>query len=178
MRKLLAAVVLVLTGNVVSCQRAAGQDSQTEGTMLLRNAVLLREPFKAMPPVAPGTILAVMYDWEIGRGVVTLVAFHDGTTSVYLSSGGGFIGTGSQQSVQRAAAAFREEAARVRGHFTPATAFPLPERGKSRFHLVTDSATLQSGMFTEAELQADAHPLGKLAHLAQDVITAVRQASK
>jgi len=178
MRKLLAAFVAVLTGSVVSCQRATGQDAQTEGTMLLRNAVLRREPFKGMKPVAPGTILAVVYDWEIGRGVVTLAAFHDGTTSIYLSSGGGFLGTGSQPSVQRAAAEFREEAARLRGHFTPASDFPLPDRGKARFHLVTDDATLQSGTFTEAELQADAHPLGKLAKLAQDVITAVRQASK
>jgi hypothetical protein len=169
--------VTLLAGGVVLCQTSA-QDSQSKGTMALRGAVLSREAFKGSAPAVPGTIRAVVYDWDVGGGVATLVAFHDGTTSIYLSSGGGFVGAGAHDSVKRAAAAFRDEAARMRRHFTPAETFPLPDRGRSRFYIVTDGATLQSALFSDSEVQEEGHPLNKLARQAQDVMTAVRRVSK
>ena len=174
---ILAVTITLLTGSVLLAHPSGPQDPQGKGTMALRHAVLSREPFKKMPPAAAGTVRAVVYDWNVGSGVATLVAFEDGTTSVYLSTGGGIIGTGSHESVKRAAAAFRNEAARLRSRFTPAEAFPLPESGESRFYLVTDAATLQSAALSEAELKGDGHPLHKLARLGQDVISAVREAS-
>jgi len=80
--------------------------------------------------------------------------------------------------VKRAATAFRDEAERMRGRFIPAKTFPLPETGKSRFYIVTDAATLQSALFANEELDFKAHPFSNLARLAQEVITAVREASK
>ena len=179
MRNVLAAAIVatVITGSVVSSQRPASQEAPTNKTLALRNAVLSRELFKKLAPRAPGTIRAVVYDWDVDDGTATLVTFEDGATSVYLSTGGGVIGAGKHEAVRRAAAAFRDEAARVRDSFTPATTFPLPDRGKSRVYLVTDTATLQSAAFSDAEVRAQRHPLQKLVQLGQDVFTAVREAS-
>ena len=179
MRNLLifAVIAAVLAAGVLFFRRSDSRGPATDGTMALRNAVLSRELFKDVAPESPGNIRAVVYDWHVGNGVASLVAFADGTTSIYLSSGGGVVGAGAHESVQRAAAAFRDEAARVHGHFVSATAFPLPDPGRSRFYVITHNATLQSGAFTDVELRADGHPLHALARQAQQVIAAVRQAS-
>src|SRR2546430_10376917 len=49
----------------------------------------------ALPIWKPGTPRCVLMDWNVGGSVATLVAFDDGTVSLYLSSGGGIIGAGA-----------------------------------------------------------------------------------
>lgn len=127
-----ASYATLLPKVVVSARRFASQEPSTNRMLALRDAVLSRELFKKLPPLAPGTIRAVVYDWDVNGGVATLVTFDDGTTSIYLSTGGGIIGAGKHETVRRAAAAFRNEAARVRGNFTAATTFPLPDDDRSR----------------------------------------------
>ena len=85
--------------------------------------------------------------------------------------------TGAHASVQCAAAAFRDEAARMRNHFVPAATFPLPEAGRSRFYVITNSVTLQTDVLSDSELRAESHPLHALARQAQNVIATVRQPS-
>jgi hypothetical protein len=48
-----------------------------------------------LPQFEQNAVQAVLMDWFVGKGTATVVAIVDGTASVYLSSGGGFIG-GSQ----------------------------------------------------------------------------------
>lgn len=141
----------------------------------LRNAVLSRELLKESKPT--GGIRVVVYDWRVGGGTATLVAFDDGTTSLYLNPGGGIIGAGAHEPVRRAAEAFRGEAARVSKSFTPVSDYPLPAGGQSIFYIVTDSATLSSGSITSSELTSGNHPLGQLDKLAQDVITQIRKST-
>jgi hypothetical protein len=45
-------------------------------------------------------------DWSMDNGTATLVAYDDGTTSLYTSTGGGVIGAGSHGEVRDAAEAF------------------------------------------------------------------------
>ena len=156
--------------------RVAHREPSADGTALLRQHVLSREIFKQAEP-APG-IRCVVYDWHVGNGIATLVSFDDGTTSLYLSSGGGVIGAGAHESVRRAAQLFREEAARVAGRFQPTTdEYPLPAEGRSVFYVITDSATLTSGPLLSSELVSGKHPMAALARRAQDVITQIRKAT-
>src|SRR5687768_16870875 len=123
------------------------------GSEVLREKLLSREMIRDIPGDPDGDgIRAVVFDWGIGDGAATLVAFDDGTTSLYFSGGGGVIGAGAHDAVKRATVAFREEAARVRSQLGPSNAFPLPVGETSVFYIVTDSATLTSGPIPNADL--------------------------
>src|SRR5687767_2633224 len=145
------------------------------GSEALREKLLSRELLRDIPGDPDGDgIRAVVFDWGIDNGTATLVAFDDGTTSLYFSGGGGIIGAGAHDAVQRAAATFREEAGRVRGHLTPTDRFALPVGETSVFYLVTDSATLTSGPIPNRDLERGKAPFGELANRAQRTITEIR----
>jgi hypothetical protein len=143
-----------------------------------RGMVLRREFLAKAAPAPDGHARAVVMDWSLDRGAATLVAYDEGTTSLYYSSGGGVIGAGAHDAVRRAAAAFRAEAARTQPVFTAVPAsdpMALPPANAVAFYLITDSATLRAGPITTAELSAGSHTLGSLGNLAQAVISAVRE---
>jgi hypothetical protein len=103
------------------------------------------------------------------------VAFEDGSTSLYLIPGGGFIGAGAHENVRRAATTFRDEAAKTLGQFHAVTEYPLPAKGYSAFYVVTDSSTLSSGAVRTSDLSLQSHPFATLGRLGQQVITEVRR---
>jgi hypothetical protein len=179
----IAAIVfaILLAGLVAAFVRLRPSSEERKelanASALLRQKVLSREFLKGAPSGKAGAVRCVVMDWNIGSGVATLVAFDDGTTSIYLSSGGGVIGAGAHESVARVAGLFRQEAAKVMGRFTPAAEYPLPGREMTVFYVVTDSATLSSGPIANPDLRRDDHPLSALGRMAQDVITQVRKAS-
>jgi hypothetical protein len=93
--------------------------------------------------------------------------------SVYLSSGGGFIGGASHESIRKAAQKMVAIAAECQAQAHATTTYPLPERSQVIFYLLTDV-----GIFTanapEEELSSHRHPLSKLGDAGQDIITQYR----
>jgi hypothetical protein len=181
--KILIGLVIVAVIAVALRRRGAvraqprGQSGANAGHGL-RTQLLSRALFADKPANGSDQPRCVVLDWNLGgTNVATLVAFDDGTTSLYLSSGGGIIGAGAHEAVKQAAAQFRSSATAERARFAAVTQFELPSDGRSVFYLVTDTATLSSGSIANAELQRGAHPLSRLANQAQAVIGAVRQAS-
>lgn len=119
-------------------------------------------------------------DWSMDEGTVTLVAYDDGATSLYTSTGGGVIGAGTHEAVRDAAAAFRAKAERTLKEFTAAAAtdsLPLPPPNAVTFHVITDSATLRAGPIATSLLIAGDHPLAALGNNAQAVIAAIHEVS-
>ena len=170
------AIIVVVAGFLVLRRPSAEQREQAAAAARgLRNAILSREFVRATG--AKAGIRAVVYDWQIGAGTASLVAFDDGSTSIYLIPGGGFIGAGAHDNVRRAAAHFRSEAAKSLGHFQAVTEYPLPAKGYSTFYIVTDSSTLSSGPVPTSDLDSEGHPLATLARLGQKVFTEVRKSS-
>jgi hypothetical protein len=150
------------------------------GTQDLRLVVLRREFLTGVAPAPGGEPRAVVMDWGLGNGAASVVAYDDGTTSLYLSSGGGVIGAGAHEAVRRAARTFQAEAAAARGEFSVIAAddpLTLPGDGTATFYLVTDSATLRAGPVETRLLAAGTHVLARVGERAQDVITAIREAS-
>ncbi len=169
--------ILVLAAGFLILMRPSAEEREqaTAAARGLRNAVLTRE-FVGETGSRPG-VRAVVYDWQWGGGTASLVAFDDGSTSLYMIPGGGIIGAGGHESVRRAAAAFRDEGAKMLGQFHAVTEYPLPAKGYSTFYIVTDSLTLSSGALRESDLNSPSHPLATLGRLGQKVITEVRRAS-
>jgi hypothetical protein len=125
------------------------------------------------PTSTPTQPWGVIMDWGLTKGTATVVAFSDGSASVYLSSGGGFIGGASHESIREAAQKMVAIAAQCQAQAHATTTYPLPERSQVIFYLLTDV-----GIFTanapEEEMSSHRHPLSKLGDAGQDIITQYR----
>ncbi|HEX7589433.1 MAG TPA: hypothetical protein VF362_00455 [Demequinaceae bacterium] len=124
-----------------------------------------------MPPVW----LAVM-EWVVGDSAVTLVSVNDGSTSLYFSHGGGFIGAGTHEPVAIATGQFLGECYLARAQFAPAMGFDFPPVGVVRFYCRTDEETLTASA-PEDEVRERDHPLFRPWAAAQAVISQIRQHS-
>ena len=140
----------------------------------LRSSVLTRELLKHIP-LSPGKVRCLVMDWTLDAGTATLVAFEDGATSLYLSTGGGIIGAGSHESVKGAAASFRELGTRLARQFYQVETFPLPPLGSLAFYAVTDSSTTTTGPLTLATVGDPASPYHQLAQEGQRLLAEVRK---
>ena len=124
-------------------------------------------------PVPPGHAVFVM-DWPINDAFSTVVAGSDGSASIYLSHGGGFIGGGQKyESLRTAALNAASLALKMRSQMSPAENFSLPQPGDVRFYLITSE-----GIFTataqEADLRSGSSPFTKLGSAAQQIVTEYR----
>ena len=117
-----------------------------------------------------GKPLAAIVDIGFSSDTVTVVAMADGTTSMYLSSGGGFIGGGDHPAIRKAGEALLKEATDLQSSMTETKEFPLPKDGMARFYLRTDKGLLVSS--AQVGTHADTPPPLFLA--AQEVITQFR----
>lgn len=123
------------------------------------------------PPDAE--VLVALMEMGYAKATASLVAFADGTTSLYFSSGGGIIGAGDHPPVRAAASAFLSMAAEAMDQFSDADETPLPARGHVRFYLRTLRGTLMADGLEE-DLGFGRHPLSELFHSGHQVITAIR----
>jgi hypothetical protein len=155
---------------------ATSQRPNPEVYLGLRNLMLQGSRAKFGIPAfsKPTQPYGVLMDWGIPAGSATVVALADGTTSVYLSSGGGFLGGGQSHETIRAAAKKAVEIAdEVQPLMQATTSYPLPQRGQVTFYLLTDA-----GVFTasapDEDLRSHRSPLHKLGDAAQAIITEYR----
>ncbi len=116
-----------------------------------------------------GAIMEMGYE----KGPVTIVTFSDGSASIYLSSGGGFIGGIGHESVRRAAQAFVSAAGKFQPQMTAAKDFPEPTLGQAVFYIRTDEGLFSSSA-PEKALGEGKHPLSPLFYAGQEVITQYR----
>jgi hypothetical protein len=128
----------------------------------------------AIPDDAP--ILALLMETRYPEAVATLVAVADGTTSLYLSTGGGVIGAGEHEAVAEASRRWLLAAEELLGALSPTPDPPLPGPGLTRFVAVTPRGLLDAEA-PEAELEGGRHPLSPLYHAGDDVLTQVRLVS-
>jgi hypothetical protein len=112
-------------------------------------------------------------DWGLAEGTATVVALSDGNASVYLSSGGGFIGGVSHESIRKAAQKMVAVAAEYQAQTRATTTYPLPQRSQVFFYFLTDKGIFTSSA-QEEKLSSHRHPLWKLGDAGQDVITQYR----
>jgi|HubBroStandDraft_6_1064221.scaffolds.fasta_scaffold59469_2 hypothetical protein len=141
----------------------------------LRNLMLRgsRSKFSLAPTSKPTEPWGVVMDWGMQRGAATVVAMSDGSASVYLSSGGGYIGGKGQEPVRTAAQEAVEMARSVKLPEQPTTDYPQPEEHGVFFYFLTDAGVFMIRT-SEQELNSPRHPLRKLGDAMQGVITQYR----
>ncbi|HXC57475.1 MAG TPA: hypothetical protein VNU97_19405 [Rhizomicrobium sp.] len=140
----------------------------------LRDAALAMRADQLAPSETEPAIGAVM-DLSVGDGkFACVVGFLTGEASIYLSPGGGSIGGGAHESVQKAAKAFVTAAVQALPLLRPATATPLPSSGMTDFYVITPR-----GLFTASEnedvLGNGRSNLSPLFYAGQNIIAAYRE---
>jgi hypothetical protein len=107
------------------------------------------------------------------KASVTVVAAADGFASIYLSSGGGFIGGQSHPSIRQAAENMVSTVSQFQGAMLPAAERPLPENGQVIFYALCDNGILAASA-PESELMSRKHSLTPLFAAGQEIITQYR----
>ena len=120
-------------------------------------------------------VWGVLMETGYPEGIATLVALADGTTSLYLSGGGGILGGGGHAAVREAVEAFLQETEAHIAAFAPTASTPLPEIGRVRFYVRTFKGMLTGGA-TEEDLGYNRHSLSPVFHSGHAVVSALRGA--
>lgn len=120
------------------------------------------------PPDRP--VWAVLMETGHPKVTETLALVSDGTSSVYMSDGGGVIGGHGYENVRKANADFLSLANRDWHHFQPTEAFPIPEVGYTVFYARTEAGLLVCGGTQESLINGQ-HVLSELFQAGHEAIT-------
>lgn len=114
-------------------------------------------------------------DWHLTNGTATVLAAPDGTASVYLSSGGGFLGGGQRYPELGEAARHAVRLAEgLISEFSKTDSVELPERGSVSFFLTTDEG-IYVVLAKEADLRNGQGSFATLGNAMQAIISGYRQ---
>lgn len=140
----------------------------------MRKQALTITPAEAgLDPAGQGArVWGVLMEFGDPEAVLTLAAFAEGTTSIYISTGGAIIGAGDHDEVRMEAEELLRIAEQHQGMCAPAALTPLPLVGRVRFYLRTFSGSLGADA-SVAELEDGTHPLTPVYLAGHRVIAAV-----
>jgi len=160
-------------------REAAGVERREHYYVELRHQALHRSRVELglLTPSEATRPWGVLMETTYEEASVTVFAVSDGNASIYLSTGGGFIGGVGHEAVRRAAVNMVRVAGTLASLLSPAETYPLPDRGRTIFYLRTEAGVLTGGA-TEAELGQRRHALSELFFAGQDVITQFRLVSE
>jgi hypothetical protein len=141
----------------------------------LRGMVLQLDPGEAglTPTAALPRAYGVVMDTVYSSGAATLVALADGTTSLYLSSGGGTIGAGQHESVAAASRRLVAMAEEAVDGIPSVTDDPMPPPGATTIRVLTYGGP-HAVTAPEDDFGNGRHELSSLFHGAHAVITEIR----
>jgi hypothetical protein len=130
---------------------------------------------KLQRPEDDGVQLVLM-DWNIGKGVASVLASSDGTASVYLSSGGGYIGGGQRYpTIRETAIRATEIATRLSPLARLTETFEIPSDEREVFFYLRSRTGVYRAIAKVTELGNRTDPFTDLGNLMQQIITLYRQ---
>jgi hypothetical protein len=139
----------------------------------LRQQVLALTPAELGAAFGEASVLALLMETGYPEAVATLVGVADGTSSLYFSNGGGFIGAGTHSAVAEANRRWLEAAAACLSELSVITDPPLPAGGMTQLVAVTPEG-LRGAVAPENDLGEGRHRLSPLFYAGQHVITQIR----
>jgi hypothetical protein len=141
----------------------------------LRQQILDLDPAAAGLTASPElpTVWGLLMETGHPNGVATLVALADGTTSLYLSTGGGVIGGGAHPQVAAATRRLLGIVERYLAQIPASTQTALPAVGRVALRALTYHGR-HVAEAAEDDLGYQRHPLWPVFHAAHDVITELR----
>jgi hypothetical protein len=134
--------------NRTKAQQANGQPDNSENSIKFHNLKdnpfdgLRAQAFDVTPQqlglsINDSEIYGVIMDWDLGNGIMTLITYKTGDASMYLSNGGGVIGGGQHENVNKAAKEFVGLAHKYLDKATKIESTPIPDKDCVRFYFLT-----------------------------------------
>jgi hypothetical protein len=118
-------------------------------------------------------VWGVLTEFQVSNTPITIISLADGTTSMYLGNGGGFIGAGEHEEI---AALSKEMIALSESYLDkmePSTDLNLPKQGEVNFHFLTFEGSYTISI-KENKLVKKEHDFYPLWYKANDIITQIR----
>ena len=142
----------------------------------------LREGILGLDPASVGisptpespNVWGLVMDWNLDEAVATIVSLVDGTTSLYLSTGGGSIGAGEHPAPAAASIAAIRLAERMLDEFASVADSAIPVRGRTALTVLTFRG-LRRFEDDNAAFENDSSTVSPVANAMQDVIHEIRQ---
>jgi hypothetical protein len=122
-------------------------------------------------------IYGVVMDWDIGNGIATLVSFISGDASLYLSSGGGFIGGGGNDNVIKAVNNFIKKSGNYLDKASLTETTPLPDKYGLNFYFLTNKGRFKATELMQ-NIESQKSQLLELFEEANKLITEIRIVSE
>src|ERR1044072_4556749 len=116
-------------------------------------------------------------DWELGGAISTTVGFRTGDASLYLSSGGGVIGSRKVEDVNAAAKKLVQSGELLISATKPARSTALPGKGMIVFYLLTNKG-LYSAADSLSRFEDSTSALMPLFNAGNKVIASLRKADQ
>jgi hypothetical protein len=168
----------IFGGSSDPAQVGPGSSSAEAYSTMRHQALSVQRTEVGIPTPSPNSpVWGILMETGYPRDTATLFALVDGTTSLYLSSGGGVIGGHAHQGVRRANAVFLDTANHYYQDLEFAESYPVPEDGHTLFYALADAEVLTGGG-REHDLGYGRHPLSPLFHAGHGVITQLRLISE
>lgn len=141
----------------------------------LRTEALNLTPAQVKPGQEFPSVYGVLMEIGMLGGAVTLVTLADGTVSLYYENGGGILGGGRNDNVKEAAFRFIQMTEQRKECFIAANDFPLPDKGKVKFYVLTAFDGVLTADMAEEDLTEE-NPLSKLIVAGNAILTELRLA--
>ncbi|MBK7183628.1 MAG: hypothetical protein IPH89_12200 [Bacteroidetes bacterium] len=113
----------------------------------------------------------------MGGATATTVAYQTGDASLYLSSGGGVIGGGQHQNVNKAAKQFVNLAQTFLDNSTKTKTTPLPSSDEVKFYLLTSKGVF-AGQEIMKNFENNSSPWAELFEEGNKLLTELRTTSE
>jgi len=123
---------------------------------------------------APGDPWGAVMEIGMGKTTVTVVALADCNASIYLSSGGGFIGGQSHESIRQAAQNMIRQISDHRAALHETKEYPLPKNGQVTFYALYDDCVMAAAA-RESQLKSHKYGVTYIFAAGQEIITQYRR---
>jgi hypothetical protein len=121
-------------------------------------------------------VYGIVSEMDMNGATATVVTFSNGDTSLYLSSGGGFIGAGQHESVQKVVKKYVENGQKYIEKATKIEKAKLPESGMTNFNFLTENG-IYSISKSLSELESGKSEFSNLFVELNEVISHIRMKS-
>jgi hypothetical protein len=128
-------------------------------------------------PTDKTIVYGVVMDWEMGGATATTVAYQTGDASLYLSTGGGVIGGGQHQNVNRASKQLISLAQTFLDKTTKTEITALPSTNEVKFYLLTNKG-IYLGQEQMRNFENNSSSWLKLFEEGNNVLSELRKTSK
>tara|TARA_R110002073_G_scaffold14554_2_gene59371 strand:+ start:57274 stop:57846 length:573 start_codon:yes stop_codon:yes gene_type:complete len=127
--------------------------------------------------IKKNAVYGIISEMDMNGATVTVVTFITGDTSLYLSSGGGFIGAGQHKSVQKVVKEYVGNGQKYIEKATKIEKADLPKKGMTNFNFLTENG-IYSISKSLSELESGKSEFSNLFIELNEVISQIRLKSE